>query len=148
MCIFKEKITDSKIVKGYKLAVKDKYNHYYSPFTGIRYEVGKVKVATKYGKHNLRTELKFNDILNETNLSNNSKYKGMTAVFKYRQAVDSFKSFCLDGVNDYDARILSEKFVVLEIELSGEIYNGSYYILFNRPVYIGSEIKSIKLIKE
>jgi hypothetical protein len=148
MCEFKDQITDKKVVVGYKLAVKDKYNHYYSPITGVRYKVGKVPAATKYGTHNLRRELKFNDILDKTDPSNKSEYKGMTAVFKYRHAVDSFKWHCLDGVNQHDVIELSKKLVVLEMELSGEIYDGNYYMLFNRPVYIGSEIKSIKKVKK
>jgi hypothetical protein len=146
--MFKEQITNKNSVTGYKLAVKDKYNHYYSPVTGVRYEVGKVKAATKYGKHNLRKELKFNDILDKADPGNKSIYRGMTGVFKYSHAIDSFKRFCLEGVNDYDAKILSEKLVVLEIELSGKLYEGEYIMAINHPVYIGSEIKSIKLIKE
>lgn len=143
MCRFDKEITDSRIVTGYKLAVKDKYNHYYSPVTGIRYEVGKVKAATKLGVHNIIESMGFDNILNQEHPAFDIKYIGKTAIFKELYSVKKFKKDQLDcAFFKYKA---VGNFVILEMKLSGELYHGRYGL---SGVYIGSEIKSIKKIKE
>lgn len=144
MCKFKKKITDLKSVKGYKLAIKDKYNHYYSIITGVRYEVGKVKAATKYGMHNIREDLCFRDVLNPHNRCFKNEYTGKTAVFVDRNSVIKFKE-SQESQESVLSNSFANKLVILEMELTGELYYGEYNI---STVYIGSEIKSIKKVKE
>ena len=43
MCIATGDYTKAREFTGYKVVIVDKYNHYYSPFTGLRYKVGQVK---------------------------------------------------------------------------------------------------------
>lgn len=150
MCIFIASVPKAKtVVKGYKVAVKDKYNHYYSPFTGIRYEVGKVKVAIKYGKYSLVKKLHYQDILNPENHFNKSIYAGMTAAFRNKEDASLFINEFYSDINDFNrcafVSPINPKLVILEMKLAGKMYCGSY-ILHNSTaeVYIGSEIVSIK----
>ena len=59
MCIIIKPYDLAETVTGYKVVIVDKYNHYYSPFTGIRYKKGNVippknimKLKSKYRLHN------------------------------------------------------------------------------------------------
>jgi hypothetical protein len=145
MCTFDKKNLNDKVVVGYKLAIKDKYNHYYSPVTGMRYKVGKVKAATEYGKHNVRKDLLFNNILNKSAEGYNPNYSGMTSVFESYQNAIIFKEYCLQDIHNCNMSALNKNLVILQMELSGDLYNGTY-----GPwcIFAGSEIKSISLIKK
>lgn len=108
----------------------------------MRYKVGKIGMIKDYGKHNIRKELKFNDVLSK-NCSGvyNSQYKGMTAVFKQLYGAHKLRTIYLHDCSDK----LSYKLIIIQIILTGTIYDGNY---IDENVYIGSEIKSIKKIKE
>jgi hypothetical protein len=139
MCTFRGKITDKEVVTGYKMAVVDnKTGLYYSPATGIPYKVGKVPVATTYGNNELREKLGFTDILNKKNPCFKKEYAGKTAVYKELHNALNFKYNLESFIEDSGYSL-----VILEMELSGDLYNGDYQW---SSVYIGSEIVSIKLI--
>ena len=53
MCQILDEIIDKKTVTGYKCVIVDKYGHYYSPYTGVRYKKGKIPVVNCKLKHAL-----------------------------------------------------------------------------------------------
>ena len=144
MCTFKEKITNKEVVTGYKVAIQDNCGHYYSPITGVRYEVGKVKSATKYGKHNMREMLNFRDVLDSKINCFKGGYFGKTAVFNLLSDAKSFK-YLLEHRYFGSTYKRLNPFVILEMELTNDLYWGIYRLYGN--VYIGSNIKSIKKVK-
>jgi hypothetical protein len=120
--------------------VNNKTGLYSSPATGIPYKVGKVPVAIEYGNEGLSKKLGYTDILNKQNSCFKSQYAGKTAVFvNLGNAVDmmNYLSDYIDGTG--------YSFVILKMELSGDLYNGGYT---GYDVYIGSKIVSIKKVKE
>jgi hypothetical protein len=140
MCTFNKELENINSVTGYKCVIVDKYNHYYSPVTGMRYKIGKIGKIKGYGAHSEKSTLAFCDILNPNSHCYNPLYKGRTAIFKN---YDDAKSY-LKYLNWYNKshRI---KFAIIEMELSGNLYIGEYY---DSVIFAGSEIKSIKKVKE
>lgn len=48
MCDFNPNFKSAKkSATGYKVVVEDKWGHYYSPFTGVRYRTGKIPKPKK-----------------------------------------------------------------------------------------------------
>ena len=140
MCkIINDNYTEEKIVTGYKVVIVDKHKHYYSPVTGIRYESGKaVKIPKKYGKHNVRRELQFMDILDPT--YGQSHYIGFTAAFKrYDDAV-----YFMNQQNQAVTNL-----IVVKMQLSGHLKTGTYsgkrldYDFVPFDTYLGNFIESI-----
>lgn len=140
MCIFIASVPKAKtVVKGYKVAVKDKYNHYYSPSTGMRYKVGKINEIKGYGKYCCRRSVGFPDVLNNNDRCHIRDYLKKTAIFYQLGDAKMFKTE-LEGRSSSTIEC-----IILEMKLSSDLFFGEY---LGRNVYIGSEIKSIKKIKE
>jgi hypothetical protein len=147
MCNFfrieSEKVA-AKSVIGYKVAVKSN-GKYYSPITGIEYAADrKVKIPKVYGKKTVRDDLGICDVLRKGNNAHDKYYKGLTAVFTNKSCGEI-------KLADWKTRLMTRLYaggtpvhlVLLEMELSGELYNGDYS---NMEVYLGSFIKSFKEI--
>jgi hypothetical protein len=144
MCDFDKQINDKKSVTGYKVVITDKYGHYYSPITGYRYKIGKVRKMNTYGKHAIYIKLQFRDILDKNDCCHNNQYYGMTAVFTDLNSAYDFEHL-INRRNRESVTPLKElNSCILEMKLTGILYNGVYD---GNNVYIGSEIKSIKKIK-
>ena len=72
MCEIIGKYTKEKTFTGYKVVVEDKYGHYYSPFTGIRYKKGKISTSIKVKHPNTITTICENKYVNP-----NWRYNGI-----------------------------------------------------------------------
>jgi hypothetical protein len=145
MCTFKDQITDKKVVKGYKVAIQDKYNHYYSPVTGMRYKAGKIGKIKGYGKHSVLKLIQFRDILDPDDWCHVGNYSKKTAIFKHMKNAKAFKHLLTER---YYSRVFNTEpnpFVIVEMALTGDLYDGKYS---GNGAYIGSEIVSIKKVKE
>jgi hypothetical protein len=139
MCTIKEKIINKKSVIGYKVAYQVG-KRYYSPVTGIEYKPGPVTIPKKYGKNNIRENIWISDVLNKLCEAHDEQYSGKTAVFTtLSSAKCQLHSWAQRGYS-----ISKSKYVILKMELSGELYNGNY----GDDVYLGTKIDSIKKVKE
>jgi hypothetical protein len=124
-------VTDAVI--GYKVVLEEN-GKFYSPFTGIQYKAGKpVEIPIRPRKIAKYKELKFANVLDKDYGIYNKDYEGLTAVFK----------------NDINALCYSRKFkkyplgkfVIVKIELSGDLYFGEY---LGYTVFLGNKINSIE----
>ena len=129
MCKIYNKLSETLFV-GYKVALTDKYGHYYSPFTGIRYEKGKVK---KVDANSLKTKYRTDEKIEYT-----EGMIGMTGVFaKHVEA---------NYIYDYFTRHHPEyKFSLLEMTLTGDLYDAKMGDRYN--TVIGNNIYKLKKIK-
>lgn len=133
MCDFKSKLR-KKIVTGYKIVRVDKHGNYYSPHTGMRYNIGKIKPPKKYGKYRVSI---FGDVLSKAELFYNLKFTGFTAIF---QTIDD----AIEKCDYWHSRFEIKNLIVIEMKLSGNIYSGIYND--KHKTYIGDEIISMKRI--
>jgi hypothetical protein len=135
MCKIIKKISEEKVT-GYKIAYQVG-KKYYSPVTGIEYKPGNVEIPTTYGKNNIRNQIRIANVLDKSSLAHDARYSGKTAVFMYHEDA-------IEHLHDWRSRSSKRiKFAILEMELSGELYDGEYYF----PVYLGTVINSIKKVK-
>lgn len=70
----------------------------------------------------------------------------MTAVYEYIKSANNMKREFIYSIKRSTLKPSDYNIVILEMELSGKLYNGMYR--FIDDVYIESEIKSIKKVKE
>ncbi len=137
MCDFNKKIEDKRVVIGYKVARKIG-KHYYSFATGIEYKKGPVTIPKKYGKYRWNHWGDVCRFLNRLGCYI-PQYKGYTAVFKNLEDAKRLKRNKENQIHNL---------VVLEMTLKGDLFSGQYFVEGVRPLYLGKEIVSIKLIKE
>ena len=124
-----------KTFTGYKIVVKDKYGHYYSPYTGVRYEKGKVKATNKCGKY---TACKFN-IFSDYHF--NPRLHGRTAVFEsYLDAKEQLKEMNMFSYNFINCNEL----IIIKLTISGNLRYGIYA---GSDIVSGTFIESVESIK-
>lgn len=116
MCDLNRK-TNKKSVVGYKFVIKHD-GGYYSPATGMRYEIGLIKPVTVFGE--VRADI-FNDsLLTPGSFCFSEGLVGRTAVF------NSFAS-CELFINR-SARVISDMFdtCIIKMKLSNDLIGGTY----------------------
>jgi hypothetical protein len=143
MCNITEKI-NLKVFTGYKIVVTDKYGHYYSPHTGIRYKKGPVqKLPVKKGKYTAWYD--YSDFTNWNSSVYNYKQcdSRLTAVLKFKHNAEML----LDNLfADSELFILPKdcKFNIIQMTVGGNLYRGTYGPC---DIILGNIVKSIKLKK-
>lgn len=144
MCKIVDKFTDSETATGYKVVIVDKYGKYYSPFTGIRYKIGKIPVPkivisnNKYGFLQTQCNNKYINPNWKTNgIAWNAGMKNKTGILlNIKDAIRCCKNW--DSPND-------TKMAVLEMTISGDLY---YATFADNDTVIGNTIESFKKIKQ
>ena len=137
MCTITGKFEDDKTFTGYKLVVVDEHGHYYSPYTGIRYEVGKIKVPkikrTACGDiiYNRYATVSCMNVLSSDSVFYTEQMIGKTGVLV------SGADLC--NMFDYDKRC-----AVIQMTIKGDLHTGSFA---NRRIVAGNEIVSMKKLK-
>ena len=123
-----------KTATGYKIAV-EKSGKFYSPFTGIRYDTGRVPVA--------ETARKFAIFLAPKRRLDgwahyNPKMAGKTGIIT---RLGDAKPV-LQGFKDNYGHILGSRFVLLKMKISGDLHAGNYDFL---DIIVGNTIESIEV---
>jgi len=137
---------------GYKIVIKFE-GKFYSAFTGIRYRRGPVPKLPKFGICEEKIE-KFTDngtIMNTLGIVSGGCHSelmaenNLTAVYKtYREANEEIRQY--QGKKRMYFRKKDDiDFVILEIELDGDLYEGRYNN--NIRVMLGNNIVNYKEIK-
>ena len=120
MCKLIKKIK-KKSITGYKAAYKIN-GKYYSPWTGVNYQLGKVKGTKKPLKYAEETA---SFILKPGDDFNNPTYFGKTAVFEEKEGakkeVKNHKVF-----EKYDSDDSEHSCIILKMIISGEIWETKY----------------------
>ena len=129
MCTIQEKSKKKKFT-GYKVAVEVS-KRYYSPFTGLRYEVGKVKPVKKYRKNRVN----YANCLDPGNRFYSKEMIGKTGVLESKEEAKKL-------TERWNCR--EENYVLLEITIKGDLYNASFDSM---ETMVGNEIVSMKKIK-
>lgn len=132
MCQFSTE-SNKKSVSGYKVAI---YNNgkFYSPVTGIEYSIGNIPIPKRYGKYSIRDLIHIVNVLDKKECAHDSKYKGLTAVFKNKKdAIRLCDTWERNSGYKYSIS-------VIKLKLSGKLYEGKYG---HDQVYLGSTIESI-----
>lgn len=108
---------DLKSVCGYKIVVVDKHGNYYSPSTGIRYNIGKVKPLKNKGIHHGK-EWSFPY---SYNIWYRNAYAGYTTIFKTYESAFAELEHLLTLPN-----IDTDEIIIIEMELSKDLMHSSY----------------------
>ena len=120
--------TSNKEFTGYKVVVEDKYGHYYSPFTGHRYQPGKMKLFRKKGKHcNRYNQLDYSKVL-----------ENRTAVFEKKQDAIELM-FLMQG--EFKSEFKHTYFKIIQITIADDL---KYGLFWNNVIVSGKEIISVK----
>ena len=133
MCKILNEYTESKTFTGYKVVLVDKHGHYHSPYTGVRYEKGKVKA------HDCKSKLKyiiadrFDEIIPDNTYTYfNPQMKGYTGVITQIEDARSFLRYCYD-TGKYTCKII-------KMTISGDLHCGEFGC---RQTIVGTHIDKI-----
>ena len=135
MCIVLSK-SERKEVTGYKVVIK-KGNHFYSPFTGIRYSLGKLPIpkdswdwAHKSRKYRLKEIDYTEDMVGKTGV-----------ILNYQEAKN--KKYYWSCDMPYRLGMEGGKYVILEMTITGDLCNAEFDSI---STIVGRKIKSMKII--
>lgn len=138
MCRLTDKINNQNYVLGYKI-VLNRNGMYFSPTTGIVYDIGPVHIPKK--QINIIDHI-VNDLLVEGSFAYNKNMVGRTCVFlDYKRAEDVYEEWRYSS-KLYDEHGASLK--IVRMSLYGELMFGDYSN--NILVVGGTHIYSIKEI--
>ena len=141
MCDIIGKYVKEKTFTGYKIVVEDKYGHYYSPYSGIRYKKGKITVPGKLYKNSTNSAICGNKYvalhLKYNGIKWNDGMIGMTGVI-----IDKLSALIF--YNRWKSGNTAIKYSVLEMTISGNL---QYAQFSGFSTIIGNEIVSFKKIK-
>lgn len=115
---------------GYKVVIVDKYGHYYSPFTGIRYKAGPVQAKDI---HSLKSKY-----IAGLPIDKSESMSGYTGVLT--NLTDARKIF--NYLNEFNS---SFKYKIITMKISTELKYGIMGIC--TPVIVGKQIISIESLK-
>lgn len=134
---------DGKTYTGYKLAAKVG-RKYYSIATGIQYK--RRKPVTIPDKQYPLLSCVDDELLNPTYSLYQRKMIGRTTVFmSIKDAIKYFEELQNQIIRNTDIGIMKGKFVLLKMQISGELMTGLYNFAWDRhPVVAGKHIDSFK----
>lgn len=138
MCRLTDKINNQEYVWGYKI-VLNRNGMYFSPTTGIAYEIGPVTIPTK--QINIIDHI-VNDLLIEGSFAHNKDMVGRTCVFlDYKSAKDIYEQwrYCSRLYNEHGTSLK-----IVRMALYSELMFGDYSN--NILVVGGTHIYAIKEI--
>ena len=136
MCTIEDKYVAAETATGFKIAIKGNDENYYSPFTGMKYNIGKVMPMDKI---NYENSISFpQNILSPNNQFYNEKMRGMTGIIvtDIESIKQEFDSFCED-----DKQL---QFAVLKMTITGDLHNAIYISSSFYNTIIGNTILSIE----
>jgi hypothetical protein len=139
MCYLLSKC-ERKTFTGYKVVTVDKHGNYYSPATGIRYNVGKIPIIKDKPRQRKYTGNNWYNPHLPSSHNYTSNYVGYTAVFETYE--DAKK--CLNRWDTAGLYLTSLTHIIIKMTLSTDLYFGKY--ASGTPIIAGKYIVSMKKI--
>ena len=157
MCEILNAYCESKIVDGYKIAIKSEDGKYYSPYTGYEYNVGKIDPPKDFYLLSDITDSRCEVLNNKTVeiFKTKFKYAALSHGIKYNIAMHGKTGVitsrsCASGILQCFIKEMKKEteneinFVALKMSITGDLFNAKYN---GTDIVIGNEIVSFEEIK-